>query len=188
MASGRRIPRNAVALDLQQTDGRLRAARRRLVLVVGELGKAIRAELAERGAVLTLTESIHDAFVLLATRDFDVVVVNPLVEGCGLDFVNAVKERAVEHELTLATLYGARGKASFLRGIRPPTPETLDAARARQRLTPFVVLPVDGGWNYAVIVMLPNASFVEDAHKVPLVTTILSVNPAPLLGTAGPMA
>ena len=183
----RRLPRNAVALDAELTDRRVRGGARREVLLVGELGAALRAELVERGAVLTVVEKIHDAFLLLASRDFDVVVVNPMTEGCGLDFVNAIKEGPVAHELTVATLYGARGNVSFLRGTRPPPQEALDAGRARHRTTPLVVLPTDKSWTYRVVV-LPHASFIEDAREVPLVATILTVDAAKLLNGAKPMA
>lgn len=156
--------------------------------MVGELGVAIRDELSERGVVLTEVEKIHDAFLLLAGRAFDVVVVNPLTESCGLDFVNAIKEGPGEHEMTVATLYGARGQSSFLRGTQPPPPEALEAARARNKTTPFVVLPAIDDWKYAIVVVPPNASFIVDGRKVPLIATILTIDAARLLGTAEPMA
>lgn len=187
MAS-RRLPRNAVTLSVEPNDRGVRAGSQREVLLVGELGVGLCAELADRGAVLTAVEKLYDAFALLAERAFDVVVVNPLTEGCGLDFVNAIKEREVEHQLTIATLYGARGRASFLRDTRPPSLEQLEAARSRHQTTPFVVLPADGTWNYTVIVVPPHASFVEDARKRPLVATIMTVDAGRLLSTVQPMA
>lgn len=51
--------------------------------------------------------------------------------------LNVIKERATEHERTLATLYGARGRATFLLGVRPPDQESLALLRQRHRLTPL---------------------------------------------------
>ena len=187
MAS-RRLPRNAVALDTELNDRRVRGGTPREVLLVGELGIALRDQLSARGAVLTKVVTLHDGFEALAEHAFDVVVFNSYTENCGMDFVNAVKEGAVEHQLTLATLYGARGSAAFLRGTRPPSQEMLERARARHRTTPFVVLPADGDWSYAIIVVPPHASFMEDARKLPLVATIMTVDGAKLIGSAQPMA
>ncbi len=86
------------------------AAAGRRVLLVGEIGRQIRDELAERGVLLTLVATLSDGFAALE-NDFDVVVVNPLTDACGVDFVSALKEGPDDHEHTLATLLGARGAA-----------------------------------------------------------------------------
>ena len=116
------------------------------------------------------------------------MVVDPLAPGNGWDLVTAVKEGRDAHLHTVATLYGSRGSTRFLRGSRLPNEETLDAARARHRVTPFIVLPADGGDEYELVIVPPDASFVESRKRLPLVAAILWVNAAKLLGTAPAMA
>ena len=70
----------------------------------------------------------------------------------------------------MATLYGARGGAPFLRGVRPPTLERL---RRDYALTPFVVIP-QGGSFYAVIVQPPGATAWVNLEKVPIATTVMA--------------
>ncbi len=186
--SSRPIPRRALALDLAVGDKGLRGRRGREVLIVGEVPAGLRAELLLRRASLTDAPNISGAFESLGARPFDVVVVDPYVDGRGLDFVSAIKEGAAEQALSVATLYGARGDARFLLGVQPPARAVLDAARTRHRLTPFVVLPLDDSATYSVVVLPPDATFIEDGRDLPLATAILSVDAGRLLGSAGPMA
>jgi hypothetical protein len=186
--AARRLPRTAVALDTELNDRRVRGGSRREVLLVGELGVGLRAELVARGAVLTEVDKLYGAFNLLAERPFDVVVVDPYTEDCGMDFVNAIKEGEVEHQLTIATLYGARGPATFLRDTRPPSQEVLEAARARHQTTPFIVLPKGNESMYRIIVAQPHATVMKNPVTVPLVATIMTVDAAQMLGRAKPMA
>jgi hypothetical protein len=51
---------------------------------------------------------------------------------------------------TLITLYGPREGSTFLRGVRPPSRETLEAARRRHALTPFIIAPLENELFYAV--------------------------------------
>ena len=81
--------------EAQLADGRLRGRTRRLVLLVGEVAVSLRAELVARGAVITEVGTLADAFDALADAPFDVVLLNADTDGCGLDFLNAVKEGAV---------------------------------------------------------------------------------------------
>ena len=162
----------------------------------------MRTELTERGAVITHALDTHQAFEALAARDFAVVVVNPYVGGNGLDLVTALKEREPDHLHTVATLYGQRALTPFLRGARPPNQETLSAARARHRLTPFVILPRDESGSYAVVVVFPDAPLGEHPWalaallrgaagfntSLPIVTAILTVDAGTLLGRAVNMA
>lgn len=179
----RRIPRNAVALDVALNNRRVRGGSKREVLLVGELGVRLRAQLTERGAVLSAVETLDDAFAQLAARPFDVVVVNPFTGNCGVDFVKAMKEGADEHAARRIALRNEQQNR-----VRLPAVEVLEEARARHRTTPFVVLPASDDWHYAVIVMPPHASFLEDARELPLVVTILTVDAAQILATAQPMA
>jgi len=169
-------------------DRRFRAGRPRQVLLVGELPASERLELTERGAVITDALDTHAAFELLASTDFDVVVVDPFATGNGLDFVTAVKEGDDAHLHTVATLYGSRGSTPFLRGARLPNEEALAAGRVRHRTTPFVVLPADGGDQYAIVVVPPEATFLKSRRLLPLATAVLTVDAATLLGTSGAMA
>lgn len=186
--SRRRIPRTALALDAQATDRRFRGRHERRVLLVGELPVSERVELTERGAVLTTAADTHQAFVLLASVDFDVVAVEPRAPGNGLDLVTAVKENQAAHLHTLATLYGVRGGAPFLRGARAPDEAVLASARERHRVTPFVVLPLEGEDEYAIIVVPPDASFIENRRRLPVTTSIMRVDASKLLATVNPMA
>ncbi len=124
----------------------------------------------------------------LAEAPYDVVVLDLHTEGHGLDLVHAIKEGPVEHEHTLITLYGGRGGAVFLRGGRLPPREVLVAARERHRLTPFVILPPDESWTYAVVVVPPVSGRVQDSRKLPLVAAIMTVEPEAYLLGAKAMA
>lgn len=174
----KRFPPNAVDVDVQVGDRRLHRGARREVLVVGELAVSMRDALNDRGAALTCVDSLSDAFVALAEHGFDVVVVNPFLPYA-LDLVTAIKETADDHEHTLATLYGARGTSAFLRGVKPPSREQLDAARTMHAQTPFVVLPAGEDWHYAVILKPPGASTMVDARVRPIVTTVMTVDRNP---------
>jgi hypothetical protein len=158
------------------------------VLLVGELPRSERVALAERGAVITGAADTPAAFELLASTDFDVVVVNPLATGNGQDLVTAMKEGDDAHEHTVATLYGSRGAAPFLLGARIPNQETLDAARRRHRKTPFVVLTRDRGDWYELVGVSLDVSVMQSRRVLPLATAILTVSVTTLLGTSGAMA
>jgi len=169
------------------------------VLLLCELSVGEKVELAERGAVLTGAADAHDAFKLLASRDFDVVVVNPSTFGRGLDIVAVVKEGHENHRATLLRMYKQppmtsqllkppRPKDKSQRWLRPPRPTDLLAARRRHRLTPFIVLAEGGGGEYAIVVAPPEASFMEDPERLPVVAAILFVDAAKLLRKAKPMA
>lgn len=177
----RRFPRTAVAVDVQSTDRRFPRRKARNVLLLGELHASQREELEDRGGVIVQANDTHEAFELLATTDFDVVVVDPVAPGNGLDLVTAVKESASEHLHTVATLYGARGDTRFLRGARLPNQETLVAVRSRHRLTAFVVLPVNGEAEYAIVVSPPEGSFLKHPSAMPLVTAIMTVDASKLV-------
>lgn len=177
-----------VGLDTQISDPRLRARSPRKVLVVGEIPPALRAELRARGATLIDSPELHGVFDLLAQEAFDVMVVDPLVAGGGLDFVNALKEDPVEHERTKATLYGARGNAAFLRGVAPPALETLVLARSRHALTPVVVLPLRDQPTYAIVVQPPKASVLRDMNQLPIATAVMTVTAAQFFGATGALA
>lgn len=172
-----------------QSNGRgLRGGRPRELLLIGELDAALRLALVEAGATITTAEDFHAAVLLLAQSGFDAIAVEPTAGQVGIDFVHALKEGPVEHERTIATLYGARGDAEFLRGVRPPPREALDAARRRHRTTPVVLLPRYGKQEYAVIVLPPHASTIENVGARPVVTTLLSVTAEQLLARAEPLA
>lgn len=158
------------------------------MLLIGEVDGALRLALAEAGATVTTADDFHAAFLLLAERAFDAVAVEPTAGQLGFDFVHAVKEGTAEHERTVATLYGARGDAEFPRGVRPPPPEALDAARLRHRTTPFVLLPPYGQREYAVIVLPPHATTIERIDVRPVATTLLTVTAEQLLTRSGPLA
>lgn len=158
------------------------------MLLVGELPRSERFALADRGAVITDAADTHAAFELLASNDFDVVVVNPFAVGNGHDFVTALKEGDDAHEHTVATLYGVRGAAPFLLGARLPNRETLEGARARHRKTPFVVLTTDGGDWYELVGVALDAALMQSRKVLPLVTAILTVSSTTLLGTSVALA
>lgn len=182
----RRIPDGAVTADAQIGERRVRGGRRRRVLLVGELPASLRTELSERGAILAERKDLHQAFLALAECTFDVVVVDTVSDSMANDLVTAIKEGEFEHQRTVATLYGARGDAPFLRGIRPPTPDQLLAARARHAATPFVV--TSGVDAYLVVVALPLATFPRDGRAHPLASAILGVESAELLLKVQPLA
>ncbi len=177
-----------VGLDSQLSDPRLRARSPRKVLVVGEIAPSLRAELSDRGASLVEFPELMGVFELLARDAFDVIVVDPFVAGGGLDFVNALKEDAVEHERTKATLYGARGNSPFLRGVAPPALETLVLARARHGLTPVIVLPMRDSPNYAIVVQPPKASVLRNMNRLPVATAIMTVRASDFFGSTGALA
>lgn len=157
------------------------------MLIVGEVPGSLRAELVDRGAVIWEVDTLAEAFAALAADAYDVVLLNADTDGCGLDFVNALKEGATEHERTIATLYGARGGAAFLRGIRPPEQGALERLRERYGATPFVLMP-QGGSFYAVIVKPPAATAWLNLEKVPIATTVMTIEASTLLGKSGPLA
>lgn len=165
---------NDAGPEAQLIEGRGRRGSRREVLVIGEIPRSLRAELSARGALLTDATTLSAAFVTLAEQRFEVVVLNADTDGCGLDLVTALKESAVEHERTLATLYGARGDANFLRGVRPPDQETLERLRWDYADTPFLVMP-QGGSYYAVIVRPPSVSSWVSLEQIPIATTVMTV-------------
>lgn len=170
-------PKRDVAPDTQLTDPRLRAGRPREVLVVGEFPISLRNELVRRGARLTISDSFAAAFDTLAERAFDVVLVNP--EGVGADFVAVIKEGAVEHERTKATLYGARGDAPFLRGVRPPEEGRLRQLREKHSLTPFIV---PSAAEFEVIVRLPDGRRRMMTATMPVATAVMTVTAMQFLG------
>lgn len=129
-----------------------------------------------------------DAFQVLAESDFDVVVLDPLIAGGASDFLNALKEGAVEHQRTVVTLYGPREGSTFLRGVRPPPLEILERARSRHASTPFIVTPLEHEAFYVIVVRPPDATAVHDVKKVPLSSSILSVTAAALLGKSSALA
>ncbi|MDX2010726.1 MAG: hypothetical protein SFW67_11065 [Myxococcaceae bacterium] len=186
MASRRRSL--AVGLDAQWGEPRFRKRISRKILTVGEFPRTLRDELLDRGATLVDAPTLNGVFDLLAAEAFDVILVNPIVEGGGLDFVNALKEGPVEHERTKATLYGARGTAAFLRGVQPPALETLVSARSRHALTPVLVTPLAGETSYAIVVQPPMASAVRSLDQLPLTTAAMTVSAAEFLGRTGALA
>ncbi|MBL8917525.1 MAG: hypothetical protein JNJ54_01580 [Myxococcaceae bacterium] len=127
-------------------------------------------------------------FDVLAEEAFDVIVVDPFVAGGGLDFVNALKEDAAEHERTKATLYGARGNSAFLRGVPPPALETLVLARSRHALTPVIVLPLSDKPTYAIVVQPPKASVLRNMNQLPIATAVMTVTAAQFFGTTSALA
>ncbi|MFT3836130.1 MAG: sigma 54-interacting transcriptional regulator [Myxococcaceae bacterium] len=66
--------------------------------------------------------------------------------------------------------------------------ETIDKAKMRHSLTPFVVLSPDTGTEYAVIISAPELSFVRDPRQMPVVNTVMTIEIAAYLGTAKPIA
>lgn len=177
-----------VGLDAQLSDPRLRRRSPRKVLVVGEIGIGLRDDLRARGATLVESLVLDGIFDLLAAEPFDVILVNSLVEGGGLDFVNALKEDDLEHERTKATLYGARGNSAFLRGVRPPSLEVLVHARSRHVLTPVIVLPLNDQPTYAVIVRPPRATALRSLNALPVATAVMTVNSADFFKDTGALA
>ncbi len=176
------------APETQSEDSGARRRVRREVLLVGELAKGVRTELAHRGARLTEVRELADAFSVLAVGDFHVVLLEPLVSGGATDFVNALKEGPVEYERTLITLYGPREGSTFLRGVRPPSRETLEAARRRHALTPFIIAPLENELFYAIVLRPPDATLLQEIKKVPLVSAVMSVTPSELLGKTTALA
>lgn len=170
----------AVVPSADSEDRRARGGSGRTLLVVGDLPANLLAELSERGATLLTADDLSQAFTALAEHAFDAVAVDPLTQGCGIDLVTAVKEDDEAHQHTLATLYGVRGNAKFLRGVRPPTAEVLAALRVRHARTPFVVLPSDGGWKYGVVIVPPHASVIRDGRVMPLISTLMTIHPESL--------
>lgn len=164
-------------------DGKARGRTRREVLIIGETPKSLRKELAARGAVLTETATLTEAFAALAAHRFEVVLLNADTDGCGLDLVTALKESPEEHERTVATLYGARGGATFLLGVRPPDQATLERLRREYAHTPFIVMP-QGGSHYAVIVQPPAGTSWLNLERVPIATTVMTAQP----GKSGALA
>lgn len=177
-----------VLTDAELGGRRVRGGNQRHLLLVGDVPRPIIAEVSERGAAVRLAADLSAAFVALAEEDFDAVAVDPLTDGCGVDLVTALKEDDAAHEHTLATLYGARGGAPFLRGVRVPSAEGLAVLRLRYARTPFVVLPSDGGWRYGLVIVPPHASVIRDARKIPIVTTLLTVHPESLGQPRGGLA
>ncbi|MBM4782819.1 MAG: hypothetical protein GQE15_34515 [Archangiaceae bacterium] len=172
----RSIPPGSAAPEAQWGEQGLRARRKRLVLLVGEVPLSLRSTLDQRGAQLVLAAGVSDAFELLAAHTFDVVVVEPHTDACARDFINALKEPADAHEHTIATLYGAPGQSRFLRGVRAPALERLQALRATYAYVPFVLLPVQGDPHYAVIVKPPELSELRKGRVLPVETTIMTVS------------
>jgi hypothetical protein len=89
---------------------------------------------------------------------------------------------------TLITLYGPREGSTFLRGVRPPSRETLEAARRRHALTPFIIAPLENELFYAIVVRSPDATLLQEIKKVPLVSAVMSVTPSELLGKTTALA
>jgi hypothetical protein len=162
------IPRSALALDLQRADGRRRApSATRRVLVYAELLGQTERYLRERGALLTRAPSAEEAVRMLAAERFDIVLLDPHAPGGGLHLVKVLK-------LGHRTL---------------DLPEKLiREATARARLTPFVIVAVDGSTEYAVILQAPELAFLEDGSKLRMEDAILQLDSARLLTRAGPSA
>ncbi len=184
----RRLSSDRVSVDAELKEKDSRLGRKREVLIIGELASPIRSELIRRGAVLTVVDRLFQAFEALAAKRYDVVVIDPDLDGRGRDLVAAVKEGDVEHQLTLATLYGVRGAADFLKGIAPPQQHVLEEVRRLHRTTPFIVLSTPERWTYLIVIVSPDASFVEDAGKIPLASTIMTIDASRRLSSARPMA
>lgn len=163
----------AAGPEAQLIDGKSRGRSRKELLVIGEIPRSLQKELAARGAVLTQVATLSAGFVALSEHRFEVVLLNADTDGCGLDLVTALKEGPAEHEHTVATLYGARGGATFLRGVRPPEQATLERLRRDYAFTPFVVMP-QGGSFYAVIVQPPAQTAWINLEKVPIATTVMT--------------
>ena len=124
--------------------------------------------------MVATAEDTHQAFGLLASRAFDVVVVDSFVAGNGVDLVTAVKEGEFEHLHTVATLYGERGTSKFLRGARLPDQSTLEDTQRRHRRTPFILMPTGG--DYRIVIALPEPSFLQSPNRLPLLTAILFID------------
>ena len=176
-----------VTPETQSTDRKVSSGRRRHVLLIGEVDLGLRGDLASRGVQLT-TGDTETALAELAERSFDVVVVAPFVEGTAADLIAVLKEPDIAFEHSVATLYGARGSAPFLRGVRPPDLATLVALRRKHRVTPFVVLPQhDSSW-YSVTILVPQLVLRLNAKVSPLLTCILNIDSSAELGKLGAMA
>ncbi len=108
---------------------------------------------------------------------------NAATERFANDFVGAIKEGDFEHQRTVATLYGARGDAPFLRGIRPPSQAELEEARARHASTPFIVTRAED--THLVVVALPSGTRFVLRN---LASLILTVDAATILATPEALA
>jgi len=163
-----RLPRHALALDVQLSDGsRRRAGAPRRILAYADLLGQTERYLRQRGAVLTRAHSAEEAVHLLAADPFDIVILDPRAPGGGLHLVTVLK-------LGYRTL---------------DLPEALiQEVSSRVRLTPFIVLPEDGSTDYAVIIQPPQLSFLEDGADLRVEDAILRLNVARLLAGSGPSA
>ena len=138
----RGIPRTALALDEERRDGspRPRKSHRR-VLVYGDLPKATERFLVGRGALLLRAETAVEAVSMLAEEAFDVVVLDARAPGGGLQLVKVIKLGQRTLEIPDAII---------------------ERAMKLARLTPFVVLPLDGSTEFGVIVQPPDLAFLDD--------------------------
>jgi DNA-binding NtrC family response regulator len=98
-------------------------------------------------------------------------------------------QEASEEDLPTSELEDVLFRAfhAHQRGWKLPR-EVLEKAKMRHALTPFVVISPDSSFEYAVIITAPNLAFVKDPRKMPVVNTVMTVEIAPYLGTAKPMA
>lgn len=113
------------------------------VLVFGTLPAEAEIYAERNGVELVRVLTASRALEHLARVSFRSVAVDPEAEG-GIELVRQVK---------LATNLGD---------------DAAEDAIARNLLTPFVVLPYRGEADYAVIVVPPDISYVEQTHRLRL--------------------
>ena len=122
------------------------------VMVYGRLPKPIERELVERGARILAVSTIPEAVRALAYESFVSVAVDPSAES-GIALVKAIK-------LEESPIAGQE--------------ELLLRAGWRQRNVPFVILPLPGDDEYAVIVAPPKGAFLE--RTLPISRALLDLD------------
>jgi hypothetical protein len=147
------IPRVAVSADKARPEGPIS------VLSFGEIPLTVSLALQARGVHVLKAKTTQEALFVLANTDVRSVAVDPQQEGA-IELVKLVK------------VPGAKVAAKS---------ENVWRAASRHRATPFVILPLPGDPQFAVIVAPPNGAFLERSLLV--VTALLDLDASSLLPT-----
>jgi hypothetical protein len=175
----RRLPREVVAPGLDVDDGGKRVRRERTVLLLAELPIFQRVRMKERGAIITRVQNVPEAVATLADNDFDAAIIDMKAPGDGAGLVKCLKggvgstdprRHLVESEMAAVRASPEHGGAAALE----------QRARQRHRATPFFLV-MEGEQQYAIVVDLPDYSYLEDGIGLSLPDAVMCLDVGRLL-------
>lgn len=162
----RRIPRSAVTPGVALIDSEGKRVRRaRSVLVLAELPVSVSRRLKDRGAELTVVESVRAAIDSLAAQGFDAAIVDTLIANATamvkainspIRFDKELLDQIVNEEISSLGRLTPEQLTQLKLDLERPDSSPEARASTRHALTPvFMIQP--GDETYAIIVRPPRA-------------------------------